>query len=279
MNSRNIILTGIPRSGTTLTCHLLNKVPDIVALHEPIPGLPEGHKAACQVIERFFEDTRQSIRNDKTALSKHAGGRVPDNPVAGEYGQSGVRESIASWGKIHIEKELSPDFVLAIKHPASFTALLDRLRKRFPCYAVIRNPLSVLASWNSVSFPVGDGHAPMAERYDGRLARTLARISDKAERQLHLLSWFYSRYQSCLPDRSILRYEEMIATGGKSLAVVAPLAQHLNEDLESKNTNVLYDREVVRVIGGKLLKTDGAFWHFYSRESVERLAEETLVSS
>ena len=36
---RNIVLTGLGRSGTTLTCHLLNKLPDTVALAEPIaPG-------------------------------------------------------------------------------------------------------------------------------------------------------------------------------------------------------------------------------------------------
>ena len=36
---RNIVLTGPGRSGTTLTCFLLNKLPDTVALSEPIaPG-------------------------------------------------------------------------------------------------------------------------------------------------------------------------------------------------------------------------------------------------
>jgi len=32
----DIILTGIARSGTTLTCFLLNKLPQAVALHEPM---------------------------------------------------------------------------------------------------------------------------------------------------------------------------------------------------------------------------------------------------
>src|SRR5262245_2561552 len=36
MDDRNVLVAGIPRSGTTLTCHLLNSLPDIVALHEPI---------------------------------------------------------------------------------------------------------------------------------------------------------------------------------------------------------------------------------------------------
>jgi hypothetical protein len=32
----NVVLTGLPRSGTTLVCRLLNKLPDTVALHEPL---------------------------------------------------------------------------------------------------------------------------------------------------------------------------------------------------------------------------------------------------
>lgn len=39
MRDRNIVLTGPGRSGTTLTCYLLNMLPDTVALSEPIaPG-------------------------------------------------------------------------------------------------------------------------------------------------------------------------------------------------------------------------------------------------
>ena len=33
---RNVLVTGTPRSGTTLICSLVNKLPDTVALHEPM---------------------------------------------------------------------------------------------------------------------------------------------------------------------------------------------------------------------------------------------------
>lgn len=36
MNDNDIILTGVPRSGTTLACLLLSKLPDVVALNEPM---------------------------------------------------------------------------------------------------------------------------------------------------------------------------------------------------------------------------------------------------
>jgi broad-specificity NMP kinase len=46
--SRSIkLITGIPRSGTTLCCKLLNQRADVVALHEPInPGaMPQSYTA------------------------------------------------------------------------------------------------------------------------------------------------------------------------------------------------------------------------------------------
>jgi hypothetical protein len=77
-NRQDIVLTGPGRSGTTLACYLLNKLPNTVG------------------------------------------------------------------------KELRPDFQLIIKQPRLFTALLPTLAKQFPCYAVVRNPLSVMASRRSL---------------------------------------------------------------------------------------------------------------------------------
>lgn len=84
----DIILTGIPRSGTTLTCHLLNKVSNTVALHEPLlwddVRDPTDHRAICDGIEQFFHQTRKSCLASGTAITKHTDGLVPDNPM-GDY--------------------------------------------------------------------------------------------------------------------------------------------------------------------------------------------------
>ncbi len=60
MQHNNIILTGIPRSGTTLICYLLNKIPNTVALHEPMGPLLnacENSQLARLQINKFFADT------------------------------------------------------------------------------------------------------------------------------------------------------------------------------------------------------------------------------
>jgi hypothetical protein len=275
VTSSNVILTGVPRSSTTLTCHLLNKLPNTVALHEPMnvsvfPHLKD-HEAIGDEIARFFDQTRESLQTRGVAISKHVDGEVPDNPASDQTTATGLRVRPVKWGEIVIEKDLEADFLLAIKHPSAFTAVLESLIERFPCYAVIRNPLSVLASWNCVPMPVEGGHVPAAERLDHALADALQKIDDKFDRQLHILSWFLDKYRRLLPREHVLRYEDTVASGGKSLRVITPRARELNEELQSKNRNKVYDPERMKFLGEKLLNSDGAYWEFYSRESVEEL--------
>ena len=110
MEQENIILTGIPRSGTTLTCHLLNKLPQTVALHEPMNvsqfSKLESHKAICQEIKKFFQEARASISSKNEVLSKNILGAVPDNTFGETRAQSGLRQSKHRLGLIKVKKEL-----------------------------------------------------------------------------------------------------------------------------------------------------------------------------
>ena len=106
------------------------------------------------------------------------------------------------------------------------------------------------------------------------MKQILGRISDRTERQIRLLSWFFERYREVLPEKSILRYEEIVSSGGQALRVITPHASSLNVALENRNKNSVYDRGFMYVLGKRLLETDGAYWTFYTRESVEQLLEK-----
>ncbi len=58
------------------------------------------------------------------------------------------------------------------------------------------------------------------------------------------------------------------------LSAVTLAAETLQEPLSSQNPNALYDRKEMRELGSRLLDREGAYWRFYSRESVERLIDE-----
>jgi hypothetical protein len=121
------------------------------------------------------------------------------------------------------------------------------------------------------------GHAPAAERLDSNLKAKLAAIDEDLDRQIHLLGWFHEQFRRYLPEQSIIRYESVIESGGKALSVVQPNAKSLSEPLESRNKNQLYDYQSMLRIGERLLKSEGAYWESYTKESVESLLNSTLI--
>jgi hypothetical protein len=301
---RNIVLTGPGRSGTTLTCFLLNKLPDTVALSEPIsPGryanrMPD-YEDVADGIEEYYRDMRKMALREGLVVSKHVGGMVPDNSKGMK---DGVRQRIADKGQIPVGKDLQRDFYLAIKQPGMFTALLPTLVKRFPCFAIIRNPLAIMLSTSTLQKPgnkrrkgrsakAGSQQSNNKRRrsrsakitYDPQLGERLGESrkegADKIDQRLLRLHYTFERYQESLPGSHIIRYEDICSSRGKALEVIVPAAGGLDEPLENKNLNPLYPRDKVFRFGEKLLESEGAYWNFYSREDVEEIINGLKDSS
>lgn len=270
-----MILTGIPRSGTTLACTLLNRLPDTVALHEPMSprmlmglSLPEG---VNDRVAGFFAAQRRSLLERGEAVSRGIDGKIPDNSYAATPGPNGLRASVVREGIVHFEKPLARSFRLVIKHPGCFTALLGALRQRFPCHAIVRNPLAILLSWQTTEANSNNGRQPAAEIFDDDLRHRLDAEPDPLGRQLAMLAWSFGQYARHLPAEAVIRYEDLVATGGRSLRGVSPAADGLEEPLHSRNTNPLYVGVDVAAIGRRLLATTGPHWDFYSPDSVGEL--------
>jgi hypothetical protein len=224
-------------------------------------------------------------------ISKHVGGMVPDNSKGMK---DGVRQRIVDKGKIPVGKDLQPDFYLAIKQPGMFTALLPTLVKRFPCFAIIRNPLAIMLSTSTLQQPGTKRRKGRPAKtglqqfnnkrrrsrsakitYDPQLGERLGESkkegADKIDQRLMRLHYTFERYQESLPGSHIIRYEDICSSRGKALEVIVPAAGGLDEPLENKNLNPLYPRDKVFRFGEKLLESEGAYWNFYSREDVEEI--------
>lgn len=280
--TNNIILTGIPRAGTTLACFLLNKLPNVVALHEPIADWGEQQQphALGKRVDHFFAESRATLLQTGTAVSKQVNGKVPDNPKGNYpvftqllnklFGKPPkLRKSIVTRGLIHIDKPLREDFLLCVKHNGHFTTLLPQLQAQsYSCYAIIRHPLAILASWNSIDFAPYYGRMYAVERLNLALKQQLDAIDSRIERQIFLLNWFFSMYEERLSGENIIRYEEIVASRGTALSLITEGASLLNEPLENKNQNSLYDQTVVPLLAERLAQTDGVFWHYYSLDEV-----------
>ena len=140
---RNVLITGLPRSGTTLVCHLLNKIPNAVALHEPLELSTLNGKSPTEMIDiinDFFKTERERILKTGRATSKSTGGVVPSNPLADSYVE-GKRLKLIDGKEISVDNVHSPSFDLFIKHPIFFHRDAFRTRAIFPMLCMHSKPI------------------------------------------------------------------------------------------------------------------------------------------
>jgi len=234
------ILTGLPRSGTTLVCALLNQLPDAVALVEPMGfGDTRDPGQSIAEIEAFAAQSRRRALQDGMMLTKAYAGTVPGDTMAPAGTAGGLRREIAAISLIPIGKELSKDFNLFIKNPGWFTALAEPLCARYPVFAFVRNPLAVLASWQCVDIPPHYGRASGAEQFDRALSSRLDQVSDDIERQVELMSWFLQVYAR-LGTARVLRFEDLIAEPAGTLARLHRRSGEIRYPIEQRTIEERY---------------------------------------
>lgn len=274
---RTWLLSGVPRSGTSLCCRLAGALPNTVALSEPIRrkafGGMETPQGACARIGDYAEQARARILAERRAFSLHVDGRLDDNRTASRHTDAGLRRLRGEWGEIAVDKPLSADFTLLIKHNALFAALLPRLTESFSCLALVRNPVSVLASWQTVDLPVHRGRIPAGEELDGELHGALEREPEVLRRQLIVLDWFFGRFQAHLDPESIIRYEDVVESGGVALFRRLGHADARPAALTTRNHSTLYDAAVIDTLLAALLDSKGHWMRFYRRDDCERVAD------
>ena len=267
-----VLLTGLPRSGTTLMCYLLNKLPNSVALAEPLE-IPKfrgrSDRAVIRSINRFATAQRRQILRKGFAISESAGGEFVPN-FLGDETEDGVRTHAIDGKKLRVTNVDSSDFSLFIKHPVFFSAGLPFLSEAFECYASIRNPLSVLLSWRDCPFPISQGRAPAAEQVSTELREKLDAEGEVLNRQMILLDFFFERYHRFLPGR-VVRYEDVVSSGGRALALINEQADKLHQSLLSRNSRVVGSDPEARIVAERLLASDNACWNHYTHSDVERL--------
>lgn len=276
-----VLITGVPRSGTTLCCSVLNQHKNTVALHEPIPAsrfvdVYEPDDAVME-IRKFSLETYKKIKSSHIAPTKQKDGTLPTNPVEEGFRQS-LRKEVVSLGEIKIVKELEDPFVLAIKHNALFASLLVRLDEHFRIYGIVRNPLSLICSWRTVDLPVSRGRVPMGERFDANLRDRLIRAKSVTVRQLIVIQWFFERFRNFLSPDRILRYEDVVLSKGCCLSVISgdpDSPVDLNMRYEYGALNIL----AINEIRDALTSISDSFGPWYSKKDILDEAERVLDAS
>lgn len=271
----NILLTGIPRSGTTLACRLLSEYSQTVALNEPMDQDQfENPEYAKQNIDRCFKQFRKSLIKNGTAIARTQDGQITDNAYSND---SDNRERVVKRSAIYFDKKLNDDFTLVMKHCAEFTLLLPSLSESYSTFAIIRNPLALLASWVSVDVPVSRGKVAKSSRLNPVFHSELNKIGDDIlQRQLFILSWYFGQYNNFHQD-NIIKYEELVISPTKLLNIIAKgKSDSLNSQLNNKNASNSSNKQIIQKVGDALLNSEGNYWNYYTKNEVSNLLHKVI---
>jgi hypothetical protein len=271
-SGRNVILTGIPRSGTTLCCKILLGVNNQIALNEPIAAnYFKNTLAPVKVVENAFKTYRKQLIKKQAVPVRTKAGLITDNAYSID-GQ--IRKRVLERTLVNFDKNLDKDFTLILKHCAEFTLILNLLNKKFECFAIVRNPLSVLASWHSVDVPVSKGRVSKSEILNPKFHSQLEKIKILEDKQLFILNWYFKQFKQ-LPPQNIIKYEDIITTQGRALSIISDNETFSADELSNQNTNLLYDKKVMASYLKILLNcNDREFLDFYSIEEIESFANQ-----
>lgn len=217
--AKNILISGIPRSGTTLLTATLHDIPNCVALGEP-EDLKQLHKRSispedyAQKIAQYLAATRTKISaGEPIALNFDKGAlHVSSNYFKRTATASGYRAERNYELRETVIPVHDDSFTLCIKNNAQFASCLESL-VALPdvlIVGVVREPLACLFSWRSLNMPISSGKLPAGERF-ARELRKFGKLEDVLLAQVKILDWFFGVFYRLRERIRLVRYEEFIA--------------------------------------------------------------------
>ena len=220
---RNVLLTAIPRSGSSLLVHLLNQIPNCIALNE---------QSYTSLLFSFYWKLRRDINKGRPIPNKYSSkGQLTTNTI-----DQGTR---IEYLPVEIE---NPNFVLSHKQTVPYLDRLDMLVKDgWEIWVLVRDPLYTLASWKRcpAHFSISQLNPP---------CKAFAEISFSSEdldiRRIETWNYLARRIDLLRDSLNILRHEDIIQNPQKALY---PFCEKYNliipdfNELESRNKPNAYE--------------------------------------
>ncbi len=216
MDDNTWIITGIPRSGTSLLASLICTVPN------------------CYCANEIYYNVK-TLKRDLIRLRKRlARGRAVPNKWLGDTVATDTMTAGLQTGKRKVAGVFDAHCLVASKVNVPYLfALENLLMEGFRIAALVRNPLYTIASWNLPTTYVPEAH-PTKGRYVGWHYHG----SNKYEQQAEL----WNRLAAILlnyPPEILLRYEDLVERPEKFLTKITRQKTELTA-LSSKNDEERY---------------------------------------
>ena len=210
----DVIVTGLPRSGLTVASALIDSLPNAVCLNEPPWQLVQARSMRnalpyCKWLVGDFAWQRLQLARQEPVRDFRAADGAPLLDGVRDARRLETREGKARSVQF-LRTPLEGDFILGMKHHTLYTALLPELVKfdHFNIIAVIRNPLDVIASWQSLPEPViAKGNPPGILRF---WPETVEAANEGVDRLAQLYELHLARYHALAEHIHIVKYEDMI---------------------------------------------------------------------
>jgi hypothetical protein len=222
----DVIITGLPRAGSTIVSALIDTIPDAVSLNAPIAASAVAQRTYevmpyCKWLVGEFVWTRRMFLDMEPVGDLRAPDGMPltdglydprqkFKELRVEGSDKPVQEPELTY---FIRQGLSPDFTLAIRHHSLFTSILPSLVKfkHFKVIAVIRHPLDVLTSWRKLPKPVlGKGNPHGISRFWPEALAIMESKTEMADRMVQLYDAFLGRYHELREHIHIVKYEDIL---------------------------------------------------------------------
>jgi len=141
MTGSDIIITGIPRSGTSYLCGLLDKVKNNVVINEPESmSFHLSEESEPRAVASYYQAVRESILSGKEIKNKMLGGKIIEDTAFSQ-----------NFEMYHPSIE-NNNFSLCTKNTLGYLSRLDKFQAimpKSPIFACIRNPVDTIASWKT----------------------------------------------------------------------------------------------------------------------------------
>jgi len=212
--SNNLVITGIPRSGTSYVCALLNSIDNTVLVNEPAEALQFLRNGSSHTLTEYYARTRDSILKGMPIQNK-----IVDGKFIEDTNESDVRNS-------YVPEVKDASFVFGSKNTFVYLVCLEKIRKQLPdavILACVRHPYDVIASWKGVNFPHLKNANPMffVDYASNEERKKLVRIGAIRELEIrYALLWDY--LAQCIirkiDNLILLKYEEFVIDPARHLA-------------------------------------------------------------
>lgn len=214
--SSDLVITGIPRSGTSYVCALLNGIENTVLVNEPVEALQLLRNDSSLALAEYYKSTRESILRGMPIQNK-----VVDGKFIEDTNENDSRN-------YYVPEIKDASFVFGSKNTFVYLVCLEKIREQIPdagIVACVRHPYDVIASWKTVKFPHLKNANPMffVDYASDQERRKIASIGSIREIEVrYALLWDY--LAQCIirsiDNLVLLKYEEFVVDPARHLAAV-----------------------------------------------------------